>query len=139
MTSEKQQTYQWNGDDYAANSQVQLQWALELMEKLEPCGDEHLLDIGCGDGKVTAMLAARLDRGRVVGIDNSKSMIDRARKRFGTTTKNLEFVLQDAGSLSFDQQFDQVGEGLERAHGPPAVGPDPVVEPADKPPFHPGE
>ncbi len=107
MTSEKQQTYQWNGDDYAANSQVQLQWALELMEKLEPCGDEHLLDIGCGDGKVTAMLAARLDRGRVVGIDNSTSMIESARRSFGSR-KNLEFLLQDAGSLPFEQQFDLV-------------------------------
>ncbi len=108
MNMEKEQRYQWNGDDYAANSQVQLQWAMDLMEKLEPGGDERLLDIGCGDGKITAMLAARLDRGQVVGIDSSRSMIERARKSFGATIKNLEFVLQDAGSLPFEQQFDLV-------------------------------
>ena len=104
---EKEQRYQWNGDDYAANSEVQLQWAMDLMEKLEPRGDEHLLDIGCGDGKVTAMLAARLDRGHVTGIDSSESMIERARKSYGSMN-NLEFLLQDARSLPFEQQFDLV-------------------------------
>ncbi len=104
----QQQVYQWNGDDYAANSEAQLQWAMDLMEKLQPCGDEHLLDIGCGDGKVTAMLAARLDRGRVTGIDSSKSMIELARKSHGNRVKNLEFLLQDARSLPFAQQFDLV-------------------------------
>jgi len=103
-----QQTYQWNGDDYAANSKVQRQWAMDLMEKLEPGGDEQLLDIGCGDGKVTAMLAARLDRGHVTGIDSSESMIERARRSYGRKVKNLEFLLQDARSLPFEQQFDLV-------------------------------
>ncbi len=107
MNMEKEQRYQWNGDDYAANSEVQLQWAMDLMEKLEPRGDEHLLDIGCGDGKVTAMLAARLDRGHVTGIDSSESMIERARKSYGSMN-NLEFLLQDARSLPFEQQFDLV-------------------------------
>ncbi len=103
-----QQTYQWNGDDYAANSEVQLQWAMDLIEKLKPGGDEQLLDIGCGDGKVTAMLAARLEYGRVTGIDSSESMVERARRSYGHKVKNLEFQLQDARSLPFEQQFDLI-------------------------------
>ena len=47
----------WNPQDYAANSAAQLAWARELIAKLKLRGDEHILDVGCGDGKVTAELA----------------------------------------------------------------------------------
>jgi trans-aconitate 2-methyltransferase len=47
----------WNAEDYAKNSSVQLQWAQELISKLALQGYESVLDIGCGDGKITAQLA----------------------------------------------------------------------------------
>ncbi len=55
--------YRWNAEEYARNSAGQFQWALELMGKLALAGDEQILDIGCGDGKVTAELARRVPRG----------------------------------------------------------------------------
>lgn len=100
--------YQWDSQDYAAHSEVQQQWALELIEKLGLGKNEHLLDIGCGDGKVTAVLARYLPGGRVTGIDSSAEMIALAEKNHGTTATNLSFLLQDAGSLSFVQEFDVV-------------------------------
>ena len=47
----------WDAEDYARNSSAQLEWATELMTKVALKGDEAILDIGCGDGKITAELA----------------------------------------------------------------------------------
>jgi trans-aconitate 2-methyltransferase len=69
------QTAKWNAADYAANSVVQQTWARELIAKLNLRGDEHILDVGCGDGKVTAEIARTVPRGLVTGIDASPEMI----------------------------------------------------------------
>jgi len=95
---------QWNAQDYHRHSSEQQKWAHELIEKLKLNGDEHLLDIGCGDGKVTASIAQRLPRGRVVGVDKSSEMIAFARMNFPAA--NLSFLQMDAASLAFDAQFD---------------------------------
>ncbi len=50
----------WDAEDYARNSSAQLEWATELMVKLALKGDEALLDIGCGDGKIMAELSRHL-------------------------------------------------------------------------------
>ncbi|HIP38054.1 MAG TPA: SAM-dependent methyltransferase, partial [Desulfocapsa sulfexigens] len=50
-------TNKWNAKDYANNSSAQESWANELLEKLALKGNEHLLDIGCGDGKITHSIA----------------------------------------------------------------------------------
>ena len=55
----------WNAADYAANSVVQQSWARELIAKLNLRGDERILDVGCGDGKVTAEIARAVPRGFV--------------------------------------------------------------------------
>ena len=63
----KAQAAKWNAADYAANSVVQQTWARELIAKFNLRGDEHILDVGCGDGKVTAEIARALPRGSVTG------------------------------------------------------------------------
>ena len=59
-------TYRWNAQDYVQNSQAQQQWAKELIAQLQLSGHENVLDLGCGDGKVTAEIAKIVDRGAVV-------------------------------------------------------------------------
>ena len=73
---------EWNAADYAANSAVQQTWARELIAQLHLRGDEHVLDVGCGDGKVTAEIARAVPTGSVTGIDASPEMIRFARKTF---------------------------------------------------------
>lgn len=75
-------TYRWNAQDYAQNSQAQQQWANELIALLRLTGSETVLDLGCGDGKVAAELARIVNRGAVVGIDNSAAMIALAQGRY---------------------------------------------------------
>ncbi len=102
-------TYSWDSEDYAKHSRAQQKWARELIDKLKLNGDEALLDIGCGDGKVTAEIAGLLPRGRVVGVDSAPSMVQLARSRYPPDTHvNLSFELMDAAQLRFKEHFDLV-------------------------------
>ena len=101
------QQHQWNALDYASNSSAQLKWAKELIGKLSLQGDEQLLDIGCGNGKITAELADILQRGNVVGIDASNNMIQLAQQTFPQTQyPNLFFQQMDATAIQLKQKFD---------------------------------
>ena len=99
----------WDASDYEQNSSAQYEWAAELVAKLGLSGDERVLDIGSGDGKVTAQLASLLPRGSVVGLDKSEEMVGHAKERFSPHEHpNLMFQIGDAASLDFDGEFDVV-------------------------------
>ena len=99
--------YIWNAEDYADHSTAQFTWAREMIGKLNLRGSESVLDIGCGDGKVTALIASSLAGGTVTGIDSSASMIALAQKKFPSSLyPNLSFVQADASMLSFADQFE---------------------------------
>ena len=59
--------HRWNPEDYSQHSREQEEWARELISKLGLKGDERILDIGCGDGKVTARIAGFVTKGSVLG------------------------------------------------------------------------
>jgi trans-aconitate 2-methyltransferase len=102
-----QKNYSWNPKDYAKNSQNQFQWAKELIPKLKLQGNEALLDIGCGDGKITAEIAKSLPQGSVVGVDSNAGMIKLAKDTFPQESyPNLSFEVMDARKLIFQNQFD---------------------------------
>ena len=103
------QTYKWNAVDYAKSSGIQQEWARELVRKLNLKGSETLLDIGSGDGKVTAEIAMRLPKGTVIGVDSSQEMIELAHNMFPVDAFiNLQFQLMDARNIKFENQFDVV-------------------------------
>ena len=99
----------WNPAEYAANSASQQAWGRELIAKLGLRGNEHILDVGCGDGKVTAELAEAVPGGLVVGVDASPQMLRFAQKTFPPSAiSNLKFQLMDARRLRFAKKFDLV-------------------------------
>ena len=99
----------WNAAEYAANSVVQQTWARELIARLNLRGDEHILDLGCGDGKITAELARAVPRGAVTGADASAEMIAFARQKFPPAkVSNLKFEIADAREIRFLEKFDLV-------------------------------
>ncbi len=103
----KVENYSWNAEDYAKHSSGQYEWAKELIPKLKLAADESVLDIGCGDGKITAVLAALVPRGQVIGVDNSEEMISLARHTFTPSNyPNLAFIKMDARKLTFEEQFN---------------------------------
>ena len=107
--AESKKSYRWDAEKYAKYSGCQYEWALELIEKLQLKGHETVLDIGCGDGKVTAAIADCLGQGRIVGIDSSEQMIDLARRRHGHyANARLAFKHQDVRALDEIERYDIV-------------------------------
>ena len=101
--------YTWNSEEYARNSSAQLGWARELIDKLSLRGTEAVLDIGCGNGQVTSLIATHVPRGEVIGIDNSETMVSFARRRYPPTKHpSLSFVRMDAAGMRFEDRFDVI-------------------------------
>lgn len=100
---------EWDAAAYARRSNMQEAMALEVLALLVLKGSERVLDIGCGDGRITAEIANRVPRGSVVGIDPSRDMISFAASRFTPSTRpNLRFEVADARDLPFSGEFDLV-------------------------------
>jgi trans-aconitate 2-methyltransferase len=100
---------EWKAPEYYRHSSLQEAMAQEVFALLDLEGSERILDVGCGDGKITAEIAARVPKGSVVGVDPSRDMISFAQGHHGqSTTHNLRFELADACCLPFKKEFDLV-------------------------------
>jgi trans-aconitate 2-methyltransferase len=92
---------------YAQNFEARQSWARELLHEVKLQGNEAILDVGCGDGKITADFAKTLPASRVVGIDNSAEMVECAARTYPRSIyPNLCFEQVDARSLYFQEEFD---------------------------------
>jgi trans-aconitate methyltransferase len=83
----------WDAADYHANSTAQATWGREVHGRLDLGGTETVIDLGCGDGRLTAELSDRLPRGRAIGLDADPDMVAFARRTFPRA--NLAFVEGD--------------------------------------------
>ena len=100
---------EWNAPGYARIGGLQEAMAAEVLGLLELTGNERVLDLGCGNGKVTAEIAARVPDGLVVGVDASSEMIAFATTHFPPDAHpNLRFEICDIRRLPFREEFDLV-------------------------------
>ena len=100
---------EWDASGYGRISGLQQAMAKEVLALLDLKGSERILDVGCGNGKVTAEIASRLPDGTVLGVDSSAEMIAFARHQFGPEVRpNLRFEIADARQLPFRDEFDLV-------------------------------
>ena len=99
----------WNAASYDKVADPQARWGAEVLERLPLEGDETVLDAGCGTGRVTELLLARLPRGRVVALDASAAMLDQARGRLARFGDQVAFVHADLERpLPIDEPVDAV-------------------------------
>jgi len=75
--------------------------ALSLMQ-IAPT--DNILDVGCGAGWLSRILAQRVPEGRVVGMDISDEMIHRAR-RASVDAGNLVFVVGEVEEIPWEANF----------------------------------
>jgi ubiquinone/menaquinone biosynthesis C-methylase UbiE len=100
---------EWNAADYSRIAQLQEHMAAEAMGLLDLKSAERVLDVGCGNGRVTARIASAIPQGSVVGVDASPQMIDfAARPDCPPALSNLRLERADARSLPFRDEFDFV-------------------------------
>jgi len=72
---------EWDARTYERVSGPQVSWGRAVIGRIPLRGDETALDAGCGTGRVTRLLAERLPRGRVIGVDGSRAMVEEATER----------------------------------------------------------
>ncbi len=100
---------EWDAKAYSERNALQNWLAESHLAQLELHGTERVLDVGCGDGKVTAQIARRLTRGSVLGIDPSTRMIAFAQAHCARLEHpNLAFAVGDATTLTYRGEFDLV-------------------------------
>ena len=97
---------EWNAAAYVQRSGLQEAMAAEVLALVHLRGDERVLDIGCGDGRVTALIASRVPQGSVVGVDASREMITFAETH--AARPNLRFQIANAANLPFQSEFDLI-------------------------------
>jgi trans-aconitate 2-methyltransferase len=96
----------WNGDEYAELSGLQRTMIIEAMAGLEFRPTDCVLDIGCGDGFLTAAIATLTPRGLVVGADPSHRMVTTAITSATAGAARPHFVVADVRALPFGETFD---------------------------------
>ncbi len=79
----------WDGADYAANTAHHRLRDQPFLDSIPIVGDEKILDIGCGSGDFTRLLADLVPAGQVVGLEPSESLLTQARS---VAADNQEFV-----------------------------------------------
>lgn len=90
----------WNPESYSKNARFVSDLGEPLLRLLEPKPGELILDLGCGDGALTAEIGRA--GSAVVGIDASVAQLQAARIR------RLNVVAMDGQRLAFKRQFDAV-------------------------------
>jgi trans-aconitate 2-methyltransferase len=98
--------FEFDGEKYKQASEQQKAWGKKLIAEFQFKGSENILDLGCGDGVLTAELAKFVPDGFVLGIDASESMIETARK--DNTGANVRFELRDINAIDFESEFDLI-------------------------------
>jgi trans-aconitate 2-methyltransferase len=95
----------WDATTYDRVSTPQVTWALKVLDRLPLEGNQTVLDAGCGSGRVTQLLEERLPDGKVIAVDASPSMVEKAR---GALRPNAELFVSDLTDLELDQAADAV-------------------------------
>lgn len=90
----------WNAQDYAANAGFVPALGNAVLDLLAAQPGEAVLDLGCGDGVLTARIAR--DGADVLGVDSSDAMLSAARAR------GVHVAQADGQALPFAGRFDAV-------------------------------
>lgn len=96
---------EWDATTYQRISVPHEEWAEAVLARLPLQGDETVLDAGCGTGRVTRMLIERLPGGRVIGVDGSGQMIEKAQE---ILRPQDQAFAADLTALELDETVDAV-------------------------------
>jgi trans-aconitate 2-methyltransferase len=88
----------WSAKQYVAFEEERTRPARDLLGAVPPDAVGFAIDIGCGPGNSTELIAARFPEARITGIDTSQDMVDAARLRLPA----LRFEVADIRAWACD-------------------------------------
>jgi len=75
-------TTDWNPDSYLQFKKERTLPSVDLVGRIEGINPATIIDVGCGPGNSTQVLASRWGASAILGIDNSPAMIEKARQDY---------------------------------------------------------
>lgn len=94
----------WNPDQYLKFAGHRLRPAVDLLNRIDAEEPRLVYDLGCGAGNVTRLLRQRWPEARVIGVDSSAAMLDKAR----TVAPDIEWVTGDLADWRPEEPGDLV-------------------------------
>ena len=95
----------WQPNLYMQFGKERTQPSIDLTARINMQNPERIIDIGCGPGNSTNVLAARWRKAEITGLDSSAAMIEEAKSKY----HGINWVHADAGGdLSYLGKFDIV-------------------------------
>jgi trans-aconitate 2-methyltransferase len=98
----------WDAQTYDQVSRlVQYRWGQEVLEWRNWIGNETIMDAGCGSGLLTKLLAQKVPKGKIYGVDIDCNMIKQAKKNL-KDLENVELVLSDFSDVKLPTKLDVI-------------------------------
>ncbi len=94
----------WNAAQYLRFEDERTRPSVDLLARVPLTKPERCIDLGCGPGNSTELVAARFPQAQVEGLDSSPDMLDKARKRL----PQLSFTLGDVASWLVEGGYDLI-------------------------------
>ena len=104
-------SFRWDPDRYEAFAEHRARPFHDLLARVGAVSPRRVVDLGCGPGTRTVSLARRWPHARVVGIDSSAEMVDRARDELDRTPElagRLSYEKADVVDWTPDPEVDVV-------------------------------
>jgi trans-aconitate 2-methyltransferase len=92
----------WNPDLYQQQHSFVWQLGQGLIDLLDPQSGEHILDLGCGTGQLTAAISAQ--GATITGIDADAAMVAQAQQQY----PQIDFAVADAQAFTLPEPVDAV-------------------------------
>ena len=94
----------WDPKQYLRFEKERTQPCIDLVNRIPEVEARMVVDLGCGPGNSTKVLARRFEHARVIGIDSSAEMIERAKR----DAEGFEFQQGDAATWVGDGPCDVI-------------------------------
>jgi trans-aconitate 2-methyltransferase len=89
----------WDPQQYLQFEDQRLRPAIDLLARVPLVSPRRVVDLGCGTGNVTRLLAQRWPGAQITGVDNSAAMLERARAA-AADLPHVVFVAAELGAWS---------------------------------------
>lgn len=94
----------WNAAQYLRFEDERTRPSIDLLARVALTDPKRCIDLGCGPGNSTELVAARFPNAVVEGLDSSADMLEKARKRM----PGSDFALGDVGTWLSEGAYDLI-------------------------------